>query len=273
MLWPFELHRSYHRRNDIHARFGGQQQGGISTPAEAPGIFIFTGHGAGHVGYQDVFGADGSFRYTGQGQLGDMRMISGNRAIRDHVQNGKDLLLFQQTQKGGLVRFEGLYVCGGWEIEQQPDMDGQPRQAIVFTLVPQNGLSIEAEDLATEAPADLPLAELRERALQAAFASNEASPRVALMNVRARSKAVRDYVLARARGSCENCRSAAPFLTATRQPYLETHHIHKLSDGGPDHPASVAALCPNCHREAHFGVGQVLLNDQLLEHVQILEKY
>ena len=112
MLWPFELHRSYHRRNDIHARFGGKQQGGISTPANAPGIFIFTGHGAGHVGYQDVFEADGSFRYTGQGQLGDMRMISGNRAIRDHVQNGKDLLLFQQTQKGDPVRFKGLYDRG-----------------------------------------------------------------------------------------------------------------------------------------------------------------
>lgn len=272
MLWPFELHRSYRRRNDIHARFGGQQQGGISTPADAPGIFIFTGHGAGHVGYQDVFEADGSFRYTGQGQLGDMRMISGNRAIRDHVQNGKDLLLFQQTKKGGPVRFEGLYVCGGWETKQQPDMNGQPRQAIVFTLVPQSGLSIEAEDLAIEAPADLPLVELRKRAFQAALASDEASPRVALANVRARSKAVRDYILARSRGSCENCGNSAPFLTAIGQPYLEAHHIHKLSDGGPDHPASVAALCPNCHRQAHFGAGQAILNNALLECVRRLEK-
>ena len=272
MLWPFELHRSYHRRNDIHARFGGQQQGGISTPADAPGIFIFTGHGAGHVGYQDVFEADGSFRYTGQGQLGDMRMISGNRAIHDHVQNGRDLLLFQQTKKGGLVRFEGLYVCGGWEMEQQPDMNGQPRQAIVFTLVPQNGLSGEAEDLATETPTNLPLAELRERAFQAALASNEARPRVALANVSARSKAVRDYVLARSGGSCENCGGPAPFLTSMGQPYLEAHHIHKLSDGGPDHPASVAALCPNCHRQAHFGVDQVILNNELLARVKELEK-
>ncbi|NVN06015.1 HNH endonuclease [Asaia spathodeae] len=272
MLWPFELHRSYHRRNDIHARFGGQQQGGISTPANAPGIFIFTGHGADHVGYQDVFEADGSFRYTGQGQLGDMRMISGNRAIRDHVQNGKDLLLFQQTKRGGPVRFEGLYVCGGWEIEQQPDMHGQPRQAIVFMLVPQNGLSIEAVDLATETPPDLPLVELRERAFQAALASDEASPRVALANVRARSKAVRDYVLARAAGVCEGCRSTAPFLTTMGQPYLEAHHIHKLSDGGPDHPASVAALCPNCHRQAHFGADQVALNEVLLEQIRIIEK-
>ncbi|MBS1070911.1 HNH endonuclease [Gluconobacter cerinus] len=272
MLWPFELHRSYHRRNDIHARFGGQQQGGISTPADAPGIFIFTGHGAGHVGYQDVFEADGSFRYTGQGQLGDMRMISGNRAIRDHVQNGKDLLLFQQTKKGGPVRFEGHYVCGGWEIEQQPDIRGQPRQAIVFTLVPQSGLSIEAEDLATEAPTALSLAELKKRALQAATAPNEASPHIALANVRARSKAVRDYVLARSGGFCENCGSPAPFLTSAGQPYLEAHHIHKLSDGGPDHPASVAALCPNCHRQVHFGAEQVTLNNELLEYVQQLEK-
>ncbi|GBR10585.1 HNH endonuclease [Asaia siamensis] len=272
MLWPFELHRSYHRRNDIHARFGGQQQGGISTPADAPGIFIFTGHGAGHVGYQDVFEADGSFRYTGQGQLGDMRMISGNRAIRDHVQNGKDLLLFQQTKKGGPVWFEGLYVCGGWQTEQQPDMDGQPRQAIVFTLVPQSGLAIEVEDFAAEAPTDLPLAELRERALQAALASNEASPRVALMNVRARSRAVRDYVLGRAAGACEACRNPAPFLTAAGQPYLEAHHIHKLSDGGLDHPDSVAALCPNCHRQAHFGADQVALNNALFERVRQVEK-
>lgn len=272
MLWPFELHRSYHRRNDIHARFGGQQQGGISTPANAPGIFIFTGHGAGHVGYQDVFEADGSFRYTGQGQLGDMRMISGNRAIRDHVQNGKDLLLFQQTKKGGPVRFEGLYVCGGWEMEQQPDMDGQPRQAIVFTLVPQSGLSIEAEDLAREAPADLPFVELKRRALEAATSLGETSPRIAMVNVRVRSRAVRDYVLARAAGVCESCQNPAPFLTGIGQPYLEAHHIHKLSDGGPDHPASVAALCPNCHRQAHFGADQVILNNELIERVRQLEK-
>ncbi|MBV1836208.1 HNH endonuclease signature motif containing protein [Acetobacter estunensis] len=201
-----------------------------------------------------------------------MRMISGNRAIRDHVQNGKDLLLFQQTKKGGRVRFEGLFVCAGWEIEQQPDKNRQQRQAIVFTLVPQSGLSIEAEDLATAAPPDFPLAELRERALQAALASNEASPRIALANVRARSKAVRDYVLARAAGACESCRSPAPFLTSSGQPYLEAHHIHKLSDGGPDHPNSVAALCPNCHRQAHFGAHQIALNDTLLERVQRFEK-
>ena len=34
-------------------------------------------------------------------------------------------------------------------------------------------------------------------------------------------------------------------------PYLEPHHITRLADNGPDHPAKVIALCPNCHRKAH----------------------
>tara|TARA_R110000772_G_scaffold222322_2_gene332802 strand:- start:606 stop:920 length:315 start_codon:yes stop_codon:yes gene_type:complete len=36
--------------------------------------------------------------------------------------------------------------------------------------------------------------------------------------------------------------------------YLEPHHIRRLTDGGPDDPQYVIALCPNCHREVHSGV-------------------
>jgi hypothetical protein len=32
MSWGFEEGKVYNRRTDIHARFGGQQQGGIITP-------------------------------------------------------------------------------------------------------------------------------------------------------------------------------------------------------------------------------------------------
>ena len=35
--------QKYNRKKDIHERFGGQQQGGISTPANHPFVFIFTG--------------------------------------------------------------------------------------------------------------------------------------------------------------------------------------------------------------------------------------
>lgn len=271
MLWPFELHRAYHRRNDIHARFGGQQQGGISTPANIPGIFIFTSQGGSDVGYQDAFSPDGTFHYTGQGQVGDMLMLRGNLAIRDHVQNGKDILLFHQTKKGGLVRFEGIFVCGGWEFKDQLDVNGKKRKAIVFTLVPQKDFLVDMEDQAGDANLGLSLNDLRNRALRAVNPQQVEGTRIALVNVRARSKAIREYVLARSDGRCENCGIEAPFFTASGQPYLEAHHIHKLSDGGLDHPASVAALCPNCHRRAHFGADSAELNDFLTKKIRKLE--
>ncbi|MFC1652495.1 HNH endonuclease [Planctomycetota bacterium] len=35
--------------------------------------------------------------------------------------------------------------------------------------------------------------------------------------------------------------------------FLEVHHLFRLADDGPDIPDNVAAICPNCHRELHYG--------------------
>jgi hypothetical protein len=69
-----------------------------------------------------------------------------------------------------------------------------------------------------------------------------------------RNPAVVAAVLLRAKGTCERCHTCAPFLrAANKEPYLEVHHKARLADGGSDHPDNALALCPNCHREAHFG--------------------
>ncbi len=60
--------------------------------------------------------------------------------------------------------------------------------------------------------------------------------------------------LIRADGVCEKCRSPAPFKRKKDEtPYLEVHHKVRLSDDGEDSMENVIALCPNCHREAHYG--------------------
>jgi len=60
--------------------------------------------------------------------------------------------------------------------------------------------------------------------------------------------------LDRANGCCERCKNPAPFMKATDgSPYLEVHHLTPLSQGGEDSLNNVVALCPNCHRELHFG--------------------
>lgn len=65
-------------------------------------------------------------------------------------------------------------------------------------------------------------------------------------------------VLFRANGQCERCRKPGPFLRRTDStPYLEVHHKTQLAVGGEDTLENAIALCPNCHRELHYGAGAV----------------
>jgi 5-methylcytosine-specific restriction enzyme A len=198
-------------------------------------------------------------------------MISGNAAIRDHSSDGKDLLVFSQIRKGGQVRFEGLFVCVGWETERQPDINGNKRDAIVFSLIPLHETEFEGDALAKETAPVAALSELRARAMAAATpAQGMLTTSVTTLFRRARD--VRDYVLARAEGRCEACRAEAPFKTVNGRPYLEAHHIRRLSDGGPDDPCYVAGICPNCHRRAHFGGDRDSFNADLLDKIERIER-
>ncbi|USE35009.1 HNH endonuclease [Endozoicomonas sp. SCSIO W0465] len=61
-------------------------------------------------------------------------------------------------------------------------------------------------------------------------------------------------VLKRANGKCEDCRQDAPFIRRKdNTPYLEVHHKKRLADDGEDSVENAMALCPNCHRKAHYG--------------------
>ncbi|UVC27796.1 HNH endonuclease [Pantoea sp. SOD02] len=60
-------------------------------------------------------------------------------------------------------------------------------------------------------------------------------------------------VLALAKGKCQYCLKNAPFRREDGRPYLEVHHVEWLANGGEDSVENAIALCPNCHREAHFG--------------------
>ncbi len=127
----FEIGQLYNRRRDIHENFGGQQQGGISTPSRHPVIFAFTGDSGAHHGYADGWVSD-VYRYFGEGQEGPMRWKGGNTSIRDHSARGKDLLLFQTTSKKGFARFLGEFICAGYQIQTAPDRLGEKRDAIVL---------------------------------------------------------------------------------------------------------------------------------------------
>jgi 5-methylcytosine-specific restriction enzyme A len=241
---PFERGATYNRRTDIHGRFGGQQQGGISTPTKAPFIFLFTGDEGEAYGYNDGWDKSGSgvFNYTGEGQEGDIQFLRGNLAIRDHATNSKDLLLFSTLGKGAPVRFLGRFACANYEIKNGVDKNQLSRKVIVFHLIATDGPDESKQVVGAQDATPQPIDVLRKQAYAAARTAPGDSGRTASVTYRQRSERVKDYVLARAKGRCELCKQTAPFTRLNGSPYLEPHHIRRLSDGGPDHPAHVAAL-------------------------------
>lgn len=272
MIVPYVIGEEYSRRDDIHAAFGGQRQGGISTPSGHPYIFIFTGKSGERHGYADGWQENGVFLYTGEGQKGDMTFKAGNKAIRNHVTDGKELLLFEALGKQKPVRYLGSYCCQSWDTFRGTDSEGNERECIQFHLVPADEGQEEQGKSASSVAQSMSLEQLRKRALAASKPNQTQQWRNAQQAYRKRSQAVRDYVLARAAGRCELTGKAAPFFTKAGEPYLEVHHTRRLSDGGPDDPRHVAAICPTVHREIHFGQNGEELNAKLVLKLKDIER-
>ena len=128
---------SEYRRAEIHLQYGGQTQGGISTPRGHKLIFLFSSPNGSLYGYRDGWTPDGSYYlFSGEGQKGDMEFVRGNKAVRDHVAAGKDLHLFEHV-RGGWYRYVGEMRLDGYYFQDNvPDVEGHARRAIIFRLVP-----------------------------------------------------------------------------------------------------------------------------------------
>jgi hypothetical protein len=127
------------RRSVLHERYGGRRQGGISPSRQTPNVFLITAPEGRAYGYiYDGRSDDGFFHYTGEGQLGDQQMTQGNRAIRDHELENRDLHLFEahgtELEYIGQFRYHDDYQADA------PDVTGvQERKVIVFRLEQVDG--------------------------------------------------------------------------------------------------------------------------------------
>ena len=260
----FKVGKRYNRRTDIHGVYKGQQYGGIATPSQFPYVFLFTSKAGEEFGYSDGFNPDGTFRYTGEGQEGDMIMAKGNLAIRDHQKNNKDILLFEAASQG-LVRFVGRCNYISHHIEERLDKNGKQRSAFIFHLdmtteVSSSSVKSPKASYLTKPTKNKSLRELREIALSNTPLSADKEEKK--VHIKYRSDAIKLYTKKRAKGHCEGCSSKSPFDTKSG-PYLEVHHLTRLSDGGADSPDNVIALCPTCHRRAHYSLDYVAFNTEL----------
>lgn len=127
-------------RWDLHNYFGGQHQGGISTPPQHSIIFLFSN--TQERGFECISpGKAGPvYHYIGEGETGDMTLSRGNLSVVSHVRRKKDLHLFEEIGYGW-VRYIGQMVCLGHEWWRGVDLLGRTRKVVVFKLAEIGALS------------------------------------------------------------------------------------------------------------------------------------
>ena len=142
------------RRTELHARFGGRRQGGISPSRVGPYVFLITapsGEAYGYI-YDGRSSTDDLYHYTGEGQLGDQRMTQGNRAIRDHEVEGRELHLFEahgtELEYVGQFRYHDDYQADAPDVR-----DEEVRKVIVFRLEQVSGTDSGPREAASTASA------------------------------------------------------------------------------------------------------------------------
>ncbi|MEJ7783825.1 MAG: hypothetical protein WKF96_03410 [Solirubrobacteraceae bacterium] len=129
------------RRTDLHQSYGGRRQGGISPSRATPNVFVITAPARGETyGYvYDGWGEDGYFHYTGEGQLGDQQMKQGNKTIREHEQQGRELHVLEAD--GTELTYIGQFRFHDYYEADAPDVGDDPatRKVIVFRLEQLSG--------------------------------------------------------------------------------------------------------------------------------------
>ena len=198
-----------------------------------------------------------TLHYTGMGLEGDQRIdATQNKTLAESSANGVGVFLFEVFETGKYVFKGEIQLAGIPYMEDQPDRNNVTRKVWVFPLklVDDHDVPIPDETvLKSQARKEreakrLDDGELRRRAL---YSRREAGSRQVTTRSYDRNVYVAELAKRRADGVCQLCDRPAPFIDRNGIPFLETHHIQWLSEGGEDSIQNTVALCPNCHRMMH----------------------
>ncbi|MFC6964951.1 HNH endonuclease [Halocatena marina] len=253
------------RRGDLHDQFGGQRQRGISPCRDIPLILLFTYFAETDEGYKDTIDNDGTVVYTGEGSEGKMAFNHGNKAIRDHCDDHRELHLFE-TLSNGQVRYIGQYECSDWFWEELPDSTGAMRDAIRFRLTPVDAFapldsdssesdgSISTPDSVRDTGIDdIDLPDGSETTERRATTRNDVVRNDGLIR---KLKILHD-------NTCQVCGDRR--LKGPNDGFSHAHHLMPLGEphNGPDIPQNILVVCPNHHDD--FENGMLTIDPQTLE--------
>ncbi|CAM4313023.1 HNH endonuclease [Erysipelothrix aquatica] len=230
--------------------------------------------------YEDKWIGD-ELHYTGMGMSGDQSIqFMQNKTLNDSNNTDIKLYLFEV-----FVPKEYIYL-GRVKLSKPPytikerDNDGNLRTVIKFPLKVQNDLPeihatkiIENDNKIISKLKKLETEKLWLEAIKAdelnrqEFGQENILPKVTRVSTNRfnRDPAISEYVKRISKGVCGLCDNFAPFNDKNGHPYLHSHHIEYLSNGGLDVIENCIAVCPNCHEKIH------VLEDSV-DRAKLLEK-
>lgn len=279
-MQAFVIGKEYPRCRLLSFVGSRQGQSGVIWGPKEHGCVICTSggrHGK-KAGYSDEALEDGSWWYFGQGTRGDQvlknsansKLASGELSVllfKTREPTSKEIAL--QGNYGKFFNYCGLFNVSGHETFIPSEGNRTGDRLIRFRLIPVANSIEDVKDADLVPPgldAGSSMHWLR------VTTSQPVPVGLTLVQYRKRCAQIRMYAKLRANGLCESCGTPAPFVGIDKTPFLEVHHLIRLADEGPDEPQNVCALCPNCHRHAHFGVDRSEFNDRLLDVIRSIEE-
>lgn len=196
--------------------------------------------------------------FTAMGLKGDQRIdYAQNKTLAESRSNGIDLFLFEVFETGNYIFRGQVKLAGEPYQEEQPDLNSNARRVWIFPLKIVNQPSAlqisESIYLTRQKQRERIAKRLSDKELlkKAICSRKSAGARNILSKNFEANVYVSELAKRRAEGVCQLCEEPAPFIDKKGEPYLETHHIEWLSQGGQDNIENTVALCPNCHRKMH----------------------
>ena len=208
--------------------------------------------------YDDEWTEDGILNYTGMGTIGDQSIDFGqNKTLKNAKKQGIKVYLFESYKENEYYFCGEVELCGKIYSAYELDSEGNNRKVIKFPLKKKDNkikVLVDKEDLEnSEKIKEKKAQKLSKEELKGKL--KNVNPKVTSKEVktiyRERNPLVAEYTKKRSKGICDLCGKEAPFKDKNGNPYLESHHVITLSEGGPDAIYNTVSICPNCHRKIH----------------------
>jgi 5-methylcytosine-specific restriction protein A len=277
MIAP-QIGEQFKDRIEVWSLFGGQWVQGVTKFENEDIVNVFFDEDGPYA--DEIDHETGAVEYRGKGLTGEQKLTDGNLLLENARLNKSAIRFWYKPSKGYWVFKNWMAVVDRDNIEEE-DVQGNLAKRFLWYLEP-----VVSADKAlwpfelTQAPIrDISIDEVilvkNSRNLLADYAriakDLEDNPTSLAASLKPRTpqprrrKRAKDIVIARAEGKCENdqCTGMPPDVKKDGTPLFQVDHIVQLSDGGPDQPDNMIALCPNCHTAKTLGKNKTEMTARL----------